>query len=141
LRPPTAPRASARLNLFQEERVRVQIYTAIAAVMIPFAANAEDGRGIRTTRIVVAYADLDLEEPHDARVMAARLDRAARRACGGSPSFDPHYDIARYWAVRSFDECYNNAIKAALAELRAPLVSQAHANQMQSSSLPPSPSR
>jgi UrcA family protein len=127
--------------LLQEERVRVQICAAIAAVTIPFAANAEDGRGIRTTRVVVAYADLDLEEPHDAGVMAARLERAARRACGGSPSFDPHYDIAQYWAVRSFDECYNSAINAALAQLGAPLVSQAHANQRQSSSLPPSPSR
>jgi UrcA family protein len=108
--------------------MRIQIAAAaLAAATAPFAASAEEARESRTTRIVVAHSDLDLDRPADARIMAARLDDAARRACGGSPRFDPNYDFARPWAVKTFEECYAAAMDAALAELGAPRVSQVHA--------------
>lgn len=71
---------------------------------------------------VVARGDLDLENEADARLMADRLDEAARRVCGGSPRFYAEYKHARAWAVEAFETCHAAALERAVADLNAPQV-------------------
>jgi UrcA family protein len=110
--------------------MRVQVaLIALAAAMAPMTANAYAAESDRETiNIAVAYGDLDLSRAADARIMAQRLDKAATRACGGIPQFDPNYRFDRDWAIRSFEECHDAAMSAALAQLGAPLVANAYAD-------------
>lgn len=98
------------------------IAVAIAAMSFAPVAYAET----QTVRSVsVSHGDLDLSRPEHARIMAERIDEAARWTCGGSPRFDPNYRTARASVTDRFETCRTRAVEAALAELRAPLVAQA----------------
>lgn len=108
-------------------RIHAAAVTALvlSATFAPLA-QAETEQG---WRVPVAYADLNLARTEDARIMAERLDEAARFACGGSPHFDANYRSARAAATRRFEECRAQAIDAALAQLDAPAVANALAER------------
>jgi UrcA family protein len=100
---------------------------ALAVVLAPMGANAHAERDRETVRVAVAFGDLDLSRPEDARVMAKRIDKAAARACGGDPRLGPGPWLAASWAVEAFEECHRDAVRAAVAQLGAPRVAEAYA--------------
>jgi UrcA family protein len=75
-------------------------------------------------RVPVTFADLDLEKEADAHALLGRLEKAARKACGGSPQFHRDYDTMPRHVLKVFHECQENAIARAVADLHAPTVSR-----------------
>ena len=68
-------------------------------------------------QVVVFHGDLDLTSEAGAVVMLRRLERGARKACGGTPGRQP---LAMELAYRI---CREQALSDAVAQLDAPLVS------------------
>jgi UrcA family protein len=100
------------------------VMIALAMTATPFATAAH-AQTQSAHSVAVSYDDLDLARPDHARIMAERLDEAARMSCGGSPRFDPNYRTARAAATDRFEWCRTRALEAALAQLQAPLVARA----------------
>jgi UrcA family protein len=95
---------------------------ALAAALTP-AAYAET----ITTEVRVTYGDLNLDNAEDASVLLGRLERAARRACGGHASFDPNYDMAPRATEERYRSCYKSALERAVAQFDAPNLARAYA--------------
>ena len=96
-----------------------------AAVMLAalcFGAHADtstDGSPTHITgRSVVYYGDLNLNAEQDAKIMLQRIERAAKKACGGHPTFSSYTGALD----RTYEECRGEAIQRAVKELGAPLV-------------------
>jgi len=68
----------------------------------------------------VGYSDLNLQSPNGAKVMLARLDAAAPRACGPAPKARDRARATVYGA------CVNETVGGAVAALGAPLVTAAY---------------
>jgi UrcA family protein len=97
----------------------------VAAVMLAalcFGAHADasaDGLPTNITgRSVVHYGDLNLNAEHDARIMLQRIERAAKKACGGHAAFSSYTGSLD----PTFEECLAKAIQRAVKQLGAPLV-------------------
>jgi UrcA family protein len=73
-----------------------------------------------TGRSVVYYGDLNLNAEQDAKIMFQRIERAARKACGGHPTFSSYTGSLDH----TFEECRDNAIQRTLKQLGAPLVTR-----------------
>jgi len=73
-----------------------------------------------TGRSAVHYGDLNLNVERDAKIMLQRIERAAKKACGG------HAAVSSYTGTleRTFEECRGNAVQRALKQLDAPLVTR-----------------
>jgi UrcA family protein len=71
-------------------------------------------------RFEISYADLNLNNEQDARVMLARIEHAAKKACGGHASFSS----ITGGLEASFYECRDKAIRQAVESLSAPLVTR-----------------
>jgi UrcA family protein len=71
-------------------------------------------------RMDVAYGDLDLSTPEGAERFLARLRNAATRVCGGRP------DLRDLEARRAFKECFDRNMNSAVAQIRAPRVTELH---------------
>lgn len=95
------------------------IIVVAAAFTITAPAMAE------ADSVAVAYGDLDLSTQADAKILAERIDQAARRACGGSPRFDQDYRLAHAAVNRAFDACHDRAVADAQADMRTAHVAQA----------------
>ena len=87
---------------------------AVAAAASPAAAGAGDE--VRLTA-PVSYADLDLSQAADARLLANRLRRAAAELCETAD-----ITVARQTQARA---CRQAALRRAVHELQAPLVAAA----------------
>jgi UrcA family protein len=83
------------------------------------AAYAADPQSVE---VMVRYGDLDLSDAHDARTLVGRIDRAARRACGGEAFLNSTRGIERTREQAAFDACRQEAVRDALAQLDAPQV-------------------
>lgn len=77
--------------------------------------------------VTVAYSDLNLSTEAGARALVARLDAAAKQACGGAPFFSSVYQIAPALVVKEFNTCRINAVTAAVQKVNAPLVHKVYA--------------
>lgn len=64
----------------------------------------------------VGYADLNLNSAAGAKAMLARIEAAARRACGSEP------DIRDLQRVAVYSRCRTETTQRALTALNAPLV-------------------
>lgn len=71
-----------------------------------------------TGRSVVYYGDLNLNAEQDAKIMLQRIERAAKKACGGHATFSSYTGSLDH----TFEECRSRAIQRALRQLGAPLV-------------------
>jgi UrcA family protein len=98
-----------------------------AAVMLAalcFGAHADtstDGAPTRITgRSVVNYGDLNLNAEQDAKIMLQRIDRAAKKACGGHPTFSSYTGALDH----TFEDCRERAIQRTVKQLSAPLVTR-----------------
>jgi UrcA family protein len=105
----------------------MQVLTQIfaAAVMLAalcFGAHADtstDGPPTNITgRSAVYYGDLNLNAEQDAKIMLQRIERAAKKACGGHANFSSYTGSLD----RTYEECRGRAIQRAVKELGAPLV-------------------
>jgi len=76
-------------------RISTPIFaTAVVLAALSFSAHADtstDGPGtIIRGRSVVYYGDLNIETEQDARIMLQRIELAAKKACGGHPTFSTY---------------------------------------------------
>lgn len=82
-----------------------------------FIADAHANDSLRTTtQIDVFYGDLNLDHPAGAEKMMNRINRAAVRACGGTP------DSRDLRERQAFRQCVTTATTSAVRQLNAPLV-------------------
>lgn len=84
-------------------------YVLALAASLALAPPAAAEPVVRHVRVSVAGAD--------AEALPARLDEAARRACGGSPRFDQNYDLNPSAVSADFERCRTDALARAQAEL------------------------
>jgi UrcA family protein len=107
--------------------MRISTSTIAAAVMLAalclgaHANPSTDGRGNNVTgRRIVHYGDLNLDAEQDARIMLQRIERAAKKACGG------HASVSSYMGTLdpTFEECRGNAVRRAVKQLGAPVVTR-----------------
>ena len=73
----------------------------------------------------VAYADLDLSQDADVRLLLGRIEKAAYRACGGNPRRHPSYSLMPNHTEAVFKNCREDAIARAVGVIDAPILSQA----------------
>jgi len=105
--------------------------TFAAAVMLAalsFGAHADTsspGTIIRG-RSVVYYGDLNIETEHDAKIMLQRIEQAAKKACGGHPTFSTYTGGLDH----TFEECRGEAIQRTVKQLRAPTVTRIYSEAM-----------
>lgn len=95
---------------------------ALMPAVLCFGAHADpstDGALTKITgRRAVYYGDLNLNAERDAKIMLQRIERAAKKACGGHPTFSSYTGALD----RTYEECWGKAIQRAVKELGAPLV-------------------
>ncbi len=107
-------------------RIRCAMFAALwSLALAPIAHGAPSAEKTELVgRVPVSFADLDLQQEADARILLGRLEKAARKACGGSPRFYRDYDAMHRHIAKVFHECQENAIARAVADLHAPAVSR-----------------
>jgi UrcA family protein len=107
----------------------MQVSTPIfaAAVMmatLSFGAHADtssDGPPTNITgRSAVYYGDLNLNAEQDAKIMLQRIERAAKKACGGHPTFGSYSHLSDH----AFEECRRETIQRTVKQLGAPMVTR-----------------
>lgn len=105
----------------------MRVFTRIfAAAVMPAAlclgahadTSTEGPRTHITGRRAVYYGDLNLNAEQDAKIMLQRIERAAKKACGGHPTFSSYTGALDH----TYEECRGEAIQRAVKELDAPLV-------------------
>jgi UrcA family protein len=85
-----------------------------------YADGATD-HGVRR-QMVIHFGDLNPSNPKDAGVLLARIERAAKTACGGQPTFSSytgHLD-------GTFEECRGTAIRKAVERLGSPTLTRVY---------------
>jgi UrcA family protein len=107
--------------------MRISIPIFAAAVMqaaLCFAAHADtstDGAPTNITgRRAVYYGDLNLNAAQDAKIMLQRIERAAKKACGGHATFSSYTGSLDH----TFEECRERAIQRTVKQLGAPMVTR-----------------
>jgi UrcA family protein len=107
--------------------MRISIPIFAAAVMLTalsFGALADtsaDGPGTVTRgRSVVYYGDLNIETERDAKILLQRIERAAKKACGGHPTFSAYTGSLDH----TFEECLGEAIRRTVIQLAAPTLTR-----------------
>lgn len=88
--------------------------TAGSALALPAAEQV-------TTSLGVSYADLNLANSQDAKVMVSRIEHAARQVCEPRPA-----SFAEYPDWRS---CISKATSGAISSLNAPMVTAAYSGK------------
>jgi UrcA family protein len=105
-------------------RISTPIFAAaVMLAALSFGAHADtstDGPPNITGRSVVNYGDLNLDAEQDAKIMLQRIERAAKKACGGHPTFSSYTGALDH----TFEECRERAIQRTVKQLGAPLVTR-----------------
>lgn len=96
-----------------------------ATTLLVTAAHAEPGT-IRKD-VQVFYHPTDLSTDAGAHLLLARINEAAREACGGAALFYGTYDVAPGLARKDFAKCQASAVSTAVSQLNAPLLTKAYA--------------
>jgi UrcA family protein len=98
----------------------------IAAVLmlaaISFRAHAETSSQPAkiTGRSAVYYGDLNLNAEEDAKIMLERIEQAAKKACGGHPTFSSYTGRLD----DTFGECRSDAVARTVRQLGAVVVTR-----------------
>jgi UrcA family protein len=104
--------------------MRISIPIVAAAVMLAalsFGAHADTSSPTHITgQGVVYYGDLNLNTEQDAKILLQRIERAAKKACGGHAAFSTYTG----GLDPTFEECRGNAVQRAVKQLGAPLVTR-----------------
>jgi UrcA family protein len=101
------------------------IFTAaVMLVALSLGAHADtstDNPGtIIRGRSVVYYGDLNIKTEQDAKIMLQRIERAAKKACGGHPTFSAYTGSLDH----TFEECRGKAVQRTVKQLGAPMVTR-----------------
>jgi UrcA family protein len=97
---------------------------AIVLSALSFGAHADTSHSKTNVKArgVVFYGDLNLEIEKDARIMLQRIERAAKKACGGPAPFSAYTGSLD----RAFEECRDQAVERAVKQLGVPEVTRIH---------------
>jgi UrcA family protein len=108
-------------------RISTPIFAAAAVMLAALsvgaarADTATDGPPAKITgRSVVYFGDLNLNAEQDAKIMLQRIERAAKKACGGQPTFSSYTGSLD----NTFEECRSEAIARTVRRLGAPMVTR-----------------
>jgi UrcA family protein len=97
---------------------------AAAAMLAAFSFGAHADTSSPGTiirgRSVVYYGDLNIETEPDARTMLQRIELAAKKACGGHPTFSTYTGSLDH----TFEECRGEAVQRTVKQLGAPMVTR-----------------
>jgi UrcA family protein len=102
-------------------RISTPIFSAaVMLAALSFGAHAETSSAstIIRGRSVVYYGDLNIDTELDAKIMLQRIERAAKKACGGHAIFSSYTGSLDH----TFEECRSEAIQRTVKQLGAPLV-------------------
>jgi len=98
------------------QRQFVAALSALALIVLATPAAAQNARDAQTVSMTVRHGDLNLEDQAGARALVARINRAARMACGGRP-------FAReIVAIGAVQDCVRDASSRAVADVGRPIV-------------------
>jgi UrcA family protein len=103
---------------------------AAAAMMAVFSfgahadSSADDPGTIIRGRSVVHYDDLNIDTEQDAKSLLQRIERAARKACGGHPTFSSYTGALDH----TFEECRGDAVQRAVKQLGAAMVTHIYSD-------------
>ncbi len=78
------------------------------------------GAAERTQQVTVRYADLDLAQPQDVKILYHRIRRAADLACGERELTGAHLPLP------SWSSCVSAAVDAAVVRVDRPALSAYH---------------
>jgi UrcA family protein len=104
-------------------RISTPIFTAaVMLAVLSFGAHADTSSPENSVRgrSVVYYGDLNIETEQDAKIILQRIERAAKKACGGHPTFSSYTGRLD----DTFDECRSEAIARTVKQLGAPMVTR-----------------
>jgi len=110
--------------------MRISTPIALAAALLSvlsFGANAvtaSPGTIIRG-RSVVYYGDLNIATEPDARIMLRRIELAAKKACGGHPTFSTYTGSLDH----TFEECRGEAVERTVKQLCAPVLTRIYSEE------------
>jgi UrcA family protein len=97
---------------------------AAAAMLAAFSFGAHADTSSPGTIIrgcsVVYYGDLNIETEPDAGTMLQRIELAAKKACGGHPTFSTYTGSLDH----TFEECRGEAVQRTVKQLGAPMVTR-----------------
>ena len=99
-------------------RISTLMFTAtVMLTALGFRAHADTSSPptIVQGRSVVYYGDLNIETEKDAKIMLQRIDRAARKACGGHATFSSYTGALDH----TFEECRSEAVHRTVKQLNA----------------------
>jgi UrcA family protein len=102
-------------------RISTLIFAAAAILTaLSFGAHADttSPTTIVQGRSVVYYGDLHIETEQDAKIMLQRIERAAKKACGGHATFSSYTGSLDH----TFEACRTEAIQRSVEQLGAPMV-------------------
>ena len=94
----------------------------LAAISFGAHADTSSPEAIIRGRSVVYYGDLHIETEADAKILLQRIERAAKKACGGHPTFS----TTTGGLDRTFEECRDKAIQRTVKLLGAPTVTRVY---------------
>jgi UrcA family protein len=105
--------------------MRISTSMFVGAVMLAalsFAAHADTSSPDKIVRggIAVYYGDLNLETETDAKIMLKRVERAAKKACGGHATFSTYTGSLE----RTFEECRRETVQRTVNRLGSPMVTR-----------------
>jgi UrcA family protein len=110
-------------------RISTPIFAAavmLAALSVGARADMSSPETVLRGRSVVYYGDLNLETENDAKIMFRRIERAAKKACGGHATFSTYTGLLDH----TFEECRGEAIARNVKQLGAPLVTRIYSEAM-----------
>jgi UrcA family protein len=104
-------------------RISTQLLAATvmqAALGVGAHADSSSPETVINGRSVVYYGDLHIETERDAKIMLQRIERAAKKACGGHPTFSTYTG----GLDGTFKVCRDEAIARTVKQLGAPAVTR-----------------
>jgi UrcA family protein len=114
-------------------RVSTPIFAAATMlVTLSFGAHADTSSQPAkiTGRSTVYYGDLNLNAEQDAKIMLERIEQAAKKACGGHPTFSSYTGRLD----STFQDCRNEAVAQTVKQLGAQLVTRIYSEARQGES-------
>ena len=97
---------------------------AIMLATLSFGAHADkSSQAVKITGTSAVYfGDLNLTRPQDAKIMVARIEQAAKKACGGHPTFSGYTGRLD----STFRDCRNEAVARTVEQLGVQLVTRVY---------------
>src|SRR5262245_24059060 len=108
-------------------RTNPMLLLVAAATLVSFNVQAQMPKApeTKTVQIKVAFGDLNLDKPEDARILFSRVEEAAKHACGPKVISPSRYDVTPVAIEHDYKECIARAVGDTVARLNVPLVSRA----------------